>query len=219
MNRDAVANFAAGPSALPDQVLERAHDELMNYNGTGVSVLELSHRSNEFEDIILRARESVGRLLNVPDNYTIIFTQGGASLQFSALCLNLPGKSPLYLVSGKWSKAAADEACKFYSNVERITSPNTGSLPITQSWELSANSDPGYVYYCANETVDGVEFSFIPTVKASVPLVADFSSSFLSEPVDISKFGIIIAGAQKNLAPAGLTIVIGIDMILSYYPD
>eukprot|EP01137_Pigoraptor_chileana_P012221 Opistho-2@64355 len=205
-----VLNFSAGPAKLPRAVLERARDELLDYAGSGMSVMELSHRSKEFEGIIARAEQRVRSLLHVPSNYKVLFLQGGGSTQFSAVPLNLIGKEGApadYVVTGHWSSLAAKEAQK-YATVRYVLSGNgkkVASIPPTSEWALSP--DASYVYYCANETIDGVEFNFIPETGA-IPLVCDMSSNIMSRPIDVTKFGLIYAGAQKNMGPSGVTLVI-----------
>lgn len=200
-------NFNAGPSKLPSQVLERVQLETMNFDGTGLSVLEMSHRSSEFASILNDAKNSLRTLLDVPDNYKIIFLQGGGCGQFSAVAMNLiarkPGKTADYIVTGTWSAKAAKEAEK-YGNV-RIVHPKSDSYTIIP--QCTFNEDASYVYYCANETVHGVELVDVPETNG-VPLVTDMSSNILSRPVDVSKFGVIFAGAQKNIGCAGVTVVI-----------
>jgi phosphoserine aminotransferase len=215
-----VANFGAGPGVLPESVLNEASHALLNIGNCGAGILEVSHRAQVYDQVHNSAIDRIKNLLNVPDTHLVLFTQGGASLQFSAVPLNFGGRGnrALYLVSGQWSAKAAKEAEK-YLGVQVIKSPVPDSkddppyakLPIDQNWELNEADakDLAYVYYCDNETVDGSEFQFVPKVPDSVPLVSDMSSNFLSRPVDVAKFGMIYAGAQKNLAPAGLVIIIG----------
>ncbi|KAM8960575.1 phosphoserine aminotransferase [Pelodytes ibericus] len=205
-----VLNFGAGPAKLPPSVLLEAQKEMVDYKGLGISVLEMSHRSSDFTKILNTAEVFLRELLDIPKNYKVLFLQGGGSGQFSAIPLNLIGlkeaKSADYVVTGAWSAKAAKEAEK-YGKVN-IVHPKLGSyteIPDPITWNL--NPDASYVYYCANETVHGVEFQFVPEVKGAV-LVCDMSSNFLSKPIDISKFGVIFAGAQKNIGCAGVTVVI-----------
>ncbi|KAM7241069.1 hypothetical protein CapIbe_007641 [Capra ibex] len=213
-----VVNFGPGPAKLPRSVLLEVQKELLNYKGIGISVLEMSHRSSDFSKIINNTENLVRELLAIPDNYKVIFVQGGGCGQFSAVPLNLiglkAGRCADYVVTGSWSAKAAEEAKKF--GTVNIVHPKLGSytkIPDPSTWTL--NPDASYVYYCANETVHGVEFDFIPDVKGAV-LVCDMSSNFLSRPVDVSKFGVIFAGAQKNVGSAGVTVVIVRDDLLGF---
>nr|XP_039261699.1 phosphoserine aminotransferase-like [Styela clava] len=208
-------NFNPGPSKLPTPVLERAQSELMNYNGLGISVLEMSHRSADFAAITNDAKNSLKTLLNIPDNYKILFLQGGGCGQFSAVAMNLiamkPTKTADYIVTGTWSAKAAKEAEKY--GTINIVHPKSDSY--TKIPQCTFNPDASYVYYCANETVHGVEFSNVPETNG-VPIVTDMSSNILSRHVDISKFGVIFAGAQKNIGCAGVTVVIIREDLLSF---
>ncbi|XP_045021004.1 phosphoserine aminotransferase isoform X2 [Bubalus bubalis] len=213
-----VVNFGPGPAKLPRSVLLEMQKELLDYKGIGISVLEMSHRSSDFSKIINNTENLVRELLAIPDNYKVIFVQGGGCGQFSAVPLNLiglkAGRCADYVVTGSWSAKAAEEAKKF--GTVNIVHPKLGSytkIPDPSTWTL--NPDASYVYYCANETVHGVEFDFIPDVKGAV-LVCDMSSNFLSRPVDVSKFGVIFAGAQKNVGSAGVTVVIVRDDLLGF---
>lgn len=205
-------NFCAGPAALPLAVLEQARDEITNWHGKGLSVMEMSHRGADYQSIAIEAEQDLRDLLNVPANYKILFMQGGASSQFSMIPLNLfRGSSETYeadyIVTGQWSKKAVAEAKRYGKiNIAATTEGNNYSSAPTQS-ELKLSPTSQYVHYCVNETIGGVAFDYIPDVGDKV-LVADFSSCILSEPLDISKFGMIYAGAQKNIGPAGLCIVI-----------
>ncbi|XP_077105124.1 phosphoserine aminotransferase [Ranitomeya variabilis] len=205
-----VLNFGAGPAKLPPSVLLEAQKELVDYKGLGISVLEMSHRSSDFTKILNTTENFMRELLSIPDNYKVLFLQGGGSGQFSAVPLNLIGlkeaKCADYIVTGSWSAKAAKEAEK-YGKVN-IVHPKLASyteIPDPDSWNL--NPEASYVYYCGNETVHGVEFHDIPDVKGAL-LVCDMSSNFLSRPIDISKFGLVFAGAQKNVGCAGVTVVI-----------
>jgi len=209
-----VANFGAGPAKLPQEVLKNVQQELLNYNGSGISVMEMSHRSKDYENINNTAQETLRDLLKVPDNYKILFLQGGGTGMFAAVCMNLMGKTGKadYIVTGSWSAKAAKEAAK-YGQVNMVI-PKTDKytqIPDPSTWKL--DPEASYVYYCANETVHGVEFQYVPDTKG-VPLVADMSSNFLSRPFDVSKFGVIFAGAQKNVGPSGVTVVIVRDDLL-----
>ncbi|XP_052284080.1 phosphoserine aminotransferase-like isoform X1 [Dreissena polymorpha] len=205
-----VINFSPGPAKLPDEVLLQAQKDFLNYAGTGVSVMELSHRSPEFEKILKTAETDLRALLSIPANYKVLFLQGGGNGQFSAVPFNLmnlkPSQTADYIVTGTWSANAATEAQK-YGKVNYVL-PKTKTytnIPDLSEWKLSP--DASYVYYCDNETIHGVEFQFIPETHG-VPLVCDMSSNILTRKFDVSKFGLIFAGAQKNIGCAGCTVVI-----------
>ena len=213
-------NFSAGPAALPDAVLEKARDELLDFEGLGASVMEISHRSKQFIEVAERAEANLRTLLGIPDNYRVLFLQGGATLQFASVPMNLsgPGKTADYIDTGAWSAKAIKEAGKFCSvNVAASSKADSyNHVPAMDSWALS--KDASYLHVCSNETIGGVQFHDFPDMAAlghsDTPLVADMSSDFLSRPLDIEKFGLIYAGAQKNVAPAGLTIVIVRDDLM-----
>uniref|UniRef100_A0A8B9JU91 Phosphoserine aminotransferase n=1 Tax=Astyanax mexicanus TaxID=7994 RepID=A0A8B9JU91_ASTMX len=210
MEKKKTINFGAGPAKLPPSVLLQAQKELLDYNNIGISVLEMSHRSADFSKIINTTENLLRELLNIPENYKVLFLQGGGSGQFSAVPLNLIGlkedRCADYVVTGAWSAKAAKEAEKYGQiNVVHPKLDKYTSIPDNSGWSL--NPSASYVYYCCNETVHGVEFNFIPDSK-DVILVSDMSSNFLSRPVDVSKFGLIFAGAQKNIGCAGVTVVI-----------
>ena len=202
-------NFSAGPAMLPTAVIERAREEMLDWNGSGMSVMEMSHRGKEFVSIAEKAEADFREILSIPDNYKVLFLQGGASSQFAMIPLNLlrGKKNADYLNTGMWSKKAIAEAKRFCNvNLAGDTSAdNFTSVPDQNS--LNLDPDAAYVHYTPNETIGGVEFGYVPET-GNVPLVADMSSTILSRPVDVSKFGIIYAGAQKNIGPSGLTIVI-----------
>lgn len=202
-------NFCAGPAALPEAVLAQARDEMLDWHGCGLSVMEMSHRANEMVSIAADAEKDLRDLLRIPDNYKVLFLQGGASLQFSAISLNLlsAGGSADYLDTGQWSKKAIEEARRYGAVNVVASSRQAGysTIPAFNSWQLDSKAD--YFHYTPNETIGGLEFHWIPDV-GDVPLVADMSSTILSRPIDVTKFGVIYAGAQKNIGPAGLTIVI-----------
>ena len=203
-------NFSAGPATLPLEVLEQAQAELLDWNGTGVSVMEMSHRGKEFLEISSTAEADLRELMAIPSNYKVLFLQGGANSQFSAIPLNLlRGKDTAdYLHSGIWSAKAIAEA-KRYCKVNVVSSSdshNHTTIDPVSSWKT--NPDAAYLHYVYNETIGGLELSDEPQLENDVPLVADLSSTILSRPVDISKYGMIYAGAQKNIGPAGLTLVI-----------
>ena len=207
MNR--VYNFSAGPSMLPMAVLEAAQKDLICYKNSGMSVMEMSHRSKEYDEIIKDAEALLRKLMNIPDNYKVLFVQGGASTQFSAVPLNLMNKNKKadYVVTGQFSKKAYKEAQK-YGDVKLVaTSEDKNNTYIPKLTKEDFRPDADYVHICFNNTIYGTKWNYIPDT-GDVPLVADMSSCIISEPVDVSKFGVIYAGAQKNMAPAGLTIVI-----------
>ncbi|HOA85335.1 MAG TPA: 3-phosphoserine/phosphohydroxythreonine transaminase [Bacillota bacterium] len=207
MNR--VYNFSAGPSMLPLPVLEKAAAELVCYGNAGMSVMEMSHRSPEYEAIIVEAENLLRQLMNIPDNYKVLFLQGGASTQFAAVPLNLIGRSGKadYIISGQFSNKAYQEALK-YGDIAVAASSKADNFTYVPKVDRSAfRPDASYVHICFNNTIYGTKFYYIPDT-GDIPLVADMSSCILSEPFDVSKFGVIYAGAQKNMAPAGLTVVI-----------
>lgn len=214
MNREEVFNFSAGPSVLPAEALRRAGAEIMNYNGSGMSVMEMSHRSAFFQEIFDATKAKLKVALNVPDTHEILFLQGGASLQFSMIPLNLMGESGTadYAVTGNFANIAMKEAKKYGTVHIAASSEADGFSYIPQQNELELSENARYFYYCANNTIYGTAWNYIPETKA--PLVCDMSSEILSHPVDISKYGIAYAGAQKNMAPAGVTVVI-IDKTLA----
>jgi len=201
-------NFCAGPAALPLPVLERAQRELTDWQGLGASVMEVSHRSAAFNAVIESAEAALRRLLAIGDDYAVLFLQGGASQQFSAVPLNLAthDMSADYIVTGQWSKKAATEAQRLMTVNVAASSADTRftTIPAQATWQI--DSTAAFVHYCPNETIGGLEFGWVPSVVA--PLVADMSSTLLSRPLDVSQFGVIYAGAQKNIGPAGLTLVI-----------
>jgi len=208
-------NFSAGPAMLPLEVLEQAQAAMLDWNGSGMSVMEMSHRGKEYMSIAAEAEADLREIMAIPDNYKVLFLQGGASSQFAAIPLNLlRGKdSADYVNTGAWSKKAIAEA-KQYCDVNVVASSensNFMSIPDIETWDL--NEDAAYFHYTPNETIAGVEFHSIPDA-GDVPLVADMSSTILSRPIDVSKFALIYAGAQKNIGPAGLTIVIVRDDLI-----
>ena len=209
MSDQRVYNFSAGPSMLPLSALERAGSEITNYQGSGMSVMEMSHRSKIFAKIFEETQAKLRRLMNVPDEYATLFLQTGASGQFSMIPLNLmsrTGKAD-YAVTGNFASIAAKEAKKYGTvNIAADTSDKDHSYIPTQE-QLVLDKDASYFYYCGNNTIYGTEWQYVPDT-GSVPLVCDMSSDILSRPVDVSKYGVIFAGAQKNMAPAGLTVVI-----------
>lgn len=206
---DRVYNFASGPSMMPQEVLETARDEMMNYHGTGESVMEMSHRSSEFQAIIDEAEADLRDLLSIPDNYEVLFLQGGGTLQFSMVPMNLlrNSKKADYIITGNWANKAYQEAQKFGDIRIAASSEDENFSYIPKCGPDDFRKDADYVYICYNNTIFGTHYSEAPDT-GDIPLVADMSSSFLSEEIDVTKFGMIYAGAQKNVAPAGLTIVI-----------
>lgn len=204
-----VYNFSAGPAMIPEAVLQRAKEEMLDWQGSGMSVMEMSHRGKEYVSIAQQAEADLRELLAIPSNYKVLFLQGGASLQFSMIPMNLlRGKTTAdYINTGEWSKKAIKEAQKFCEVNVAASSKDTNfsTIPARNTWKL--NPDAAYVHYTPNETIGGVEFQDIPDV-GNVPLIADMSSNILSRPIDVSKFGLIYAGAQKNIGPAGMAIVI-----------
>lgn len=203
-----VFNFSAGPAALPLEVLEKIRNDLPDWQGTGMSVMEVSHRGKEFMELAARAEANLRELLGVPDDYSVLFPQGGATMQMAMAPLNLaaPGDTADYIVTGSWGKKAALEAAKFCAvNVSADASDkNFTYIPDESNWRRTSNA--AYLHYTPNETIGGVEFHFVP--GGDVPLVADMSSNILSRPIDVSRFGAIYAGAQKNIGTAGITLVI-----------
>jgi len=213
-----VFNFSAGPSMLPLPVLQRAAEELVVYPGAGMSVMEMSHRSPAYEAIIGEAETLLRQLMNIPDNYKVLFLQGGASTQFAAVPLNLIGKTGKadYIVSGQFSGKAFKEAQKMGYDVKCIATTKEDNFTyIPEITREDIRPDASYVHVCFNNTIYGTKFNYIPDT-GDIPLVADMSSCIISEPVDVSKFGVIYAGAQKNMAPAGLTLVIVREDLLEY---
>jgi len=212
-----VHNFAAGPAALPLEVLERAQAELTDFNGLGMSVMEISHRSKDFVAVASESEALLRELLAVPDNYKVLFLQGGATGQFAAIPLNLtaPGARVDYVNTGSWSKKAIGEAKK-YAEVTVIAdeaASNYSTVPAQGSLQVSDGA--AYLHYTANETIGGVEFPYVPEA-GDVPLVADFSSTIMSRPIDVARFGLLYAGAQKNLGPSGITVVIVRDDLVGH---
>jgi phosphoserine aminotransferase len=211
-----VYNFSAGPAVLPTEVLEQARDELLDWRGTGMSVMEMSHRGKAFVSIAEQAEADLRELMRIPSNYKVLFLQGGATTQFSAVPMNLaqPDSVVDYVNTGAWSKKAIGEA-KRYAKVNVVADAGEpyASIPDVGTWKLSSNA--AYVHYTPNETIGGVEFHFVPEV-GNATLVADMSSTILSRPIDVSRFGLIYAGAQKNIGPAGLTVVIVRDDLIGH---
>ncbi len=203
-----VYNFSAGPAVLPEEVLKAAAEEMLDYKGTGMSVMEMSHRSKAFEEIIQSAEADLRELMHIPSNYKVLFLQGGASQQFAMIPMNLmKNRVADYIITGQWAKKAAQEAEK-YGKVNRIASSADKTFSyIPDCSDLEISDDADYVYICENNTIYGTKFQELPNTKGKL-LVSDVSSCFLSEPVDVSKYGIIYGGVQKNIGPAGVVIVI-----------
>lgn len=210
MKREEVFNFSAGPSVLPTEVLEIAGNEILNYGGSGMSVMEMSHRSKVYLEIFESTKSKMKSVLSVPESHEVLFLQGGASLQFSMVPMNLiselgKGKAD-YAVTGNFATIATKEAKKYCEVNIAASSEDKNHSYIPQQSDLKLNPDADYFYYCANNTIYGTEWQYVPET-GSVPICCDMSSNILSKPVDVSKYGIIFAGAQKNMAPAGLTVV------------
>ena len=209
MANDRVFNFSAGPSMLPLEVLQRAGAEITNYNGSGMSVMEMSHRSKVFIKIFDETQAKLRKLMNVPEGYKILFLQGGATMQFGMIPLNLitkTGKAD-YAVTGHFANLAMKEAKKYGTVNIAASSEDKKHIYIPSQADLKLDPEASYFYYCSNNTIEGTEWQYVPET-GDVPVVCDMSSDILSRPVDVSKFGLIYAGAQKNMAPAGLTVVI-----------
>ena len=213
-----VFNFNPGPAAIPLEVLEQAQAEMLDFKGTGMSVMEVSHRSKEFEGVIQTAEADLRELLGIPSNYKVIFLQGGASLQFAMLPMNLraAGASADYIVTGSWGKTAFKEAQKLGTARLAASTEKEGFKSLPEKLDLDPKA--AYLHITSNETIHGVEFFTEPTPPDNVPLVSDSSSDFISHPIDVSKYGFIYAGAQKNAGPSGVTIVIARDDMLERTP-
>jgi len=214
-------NFNAGPSVLPLSVLQQAQSELLDFQGTGMSVMEISHRSKEFESVIQSAETDLRDLMNIPGNYKVLFLQGGASLQFAMLPMNLrpAGTSADYIVTGTWSKTAFKEAQKLGGTKSAGSTEATNFDHLPKQADLKLDPTAAYLHFTSNETIHGVEYVNEPVPPPNVPLICDASSDFISHPVNISKYGLIYAGAQKNAGPAGVTIVIIRDDLLERVPE
>ena len=203
-----IYNFSAGPAVLPEEVLQEAAAEMLDYKGCGMSVMEMSHRSKVYDTIIKEAEADLRDLMNIPDNYKVMFLQGGASLQFSAIPMNLmKNKVADFIVTGQWAKKAYQEAAKYGKANKIATSEDKTFSYIPDCSDLPISEDADYVYICENNTIYGTKFHELPNTKGK-DLVADVSSCFLSEPVDVTKYGLIYGGVQKNIGPAGVVIVI-----------
>lgn len=216
-----VHNFSAGPATLPLPVLQTAQSEMLNYHGAGMSVMEMSHRSAPFEAILAQAEADLRRLLDIPSNYKVLFQQGGASLQFAMVPLNLrpAGRSADYLINGTWGKAAYQDAHRMGEARRAATTEGDNFQRVSRQSELELDPQAAYLHYTSNETIHGVQYSTEPAPLPGIPLVCDMSSDFISRPVDIAKYGLIYAGAQKNAGPAGVTMVILREDLLECTPD
>ena len=204
-----VFNFSAGPAVLPEEVLREAAAEMLDYRGTGMSVMEMSHRSRPFQEIIETAESDLRELMGIPDNYKVLFLQGGASTQFAAIPLNFMNKNGKadYIVTGQWAKKAYQEALKYGDAKVVASSADKTFSYIPKTTNADFRKDADYVHYCMNNTIYGTLFNYIPDT-GDIPLICDVSSCFMSEPLDVSKFAVLYGGAQKNIAPAGLVIAI-----------
>jgi phosphoserine aminotransferase len=203
-----VYNFSAGPAVLPEEVLKECAEEMMDYKGCGMSVMEMSHRSKVYDEIIKEAEKDLRDLMNIPDNYKVIFVQGGASLVFAGVPMNLMKKGKAaYIITGQWAKKAAAEAEKYGEVVRVASSADKTFSYIPDCSDLDIPEDADYVYICENNTIYGTKFWKLPNTKGK-ELVSDVSSCFLSEPMDVTKYGMVYAGAQKNIGPAGLVVAI-----------
>lgn len=210
-----VYNFSAGPAVLPEEVLKQAADEMLDYQGSGMSVMEMSHRGKVFDGIIKEAEKDLRELLNIPDNYKVLFVQGGASLIFASVPMNLmKNKKAGYILTGQWAKKAFAEAKIYGEAVELASSADKTFTYIPDCSDLPITDDMDYVYICENNTIYGTKYWKLPDTKGK-PLVADLSSCFLSEPVDVTKYGMIYAGVQKNVGPAGVQIIIIRDDLIT----
>lgn len=212
-----VYNFSSGPAMLPESVLAAAQEEMLSWHGRGFSIMEISHRSAEFIAILEETEALLRQLLGIPGNYRVLFLQGGAHMQFAMVPLNLLGPKfhADYLLTGIWSARAAAEARRFCKVGVASDNTSDGHHLLPAQNELKLDPSAAYVHYCSNETINGLEFSYVPET-GDVPLVADMSSHFLSRPIDVSRFGLIYAGAQKNFGPAGLTVVIVRDDLIGH---
>ena len=210
-----VYNFSAGPAVLPEEVLKEIQEEIFDYNGSGQSVMEMSHRSKVFDDIIKEAEADLRDLMHIPDNYKVLFLQGGASLQFAMIPMNLmKNKVADYIVTGQWAKKAYQEAAKYGKAVKIASSEDKTFSYIPDCSDLPIDDDADYVYICMNNTIYGTVYKELPNTKGK-DLVADVSSCFLSEPVDVTKYGVIYGGVQKNVGPAGMVIAIVREDLIS----
>lgn len=220
MSAERIFNFSAGPAIMPLPVLERAQAEMLSYKDSGMSIMEMSHRSDLFDSIFHGAENGLRELLSIPDNYRVLFLQGGASMQFSMVPMDLLGKDRTadYIVTGVWGVKAAAEAKKFGNTRTIFTTKEEGFRSVPQAEILNYSKDAAYVHYTSNETIEGVEFQY-DLDAGGIPVVCDASSNILSKPIDIEKYALIYAGAQKNIGPSGVTVVIVRDDLLQKIPD
>lgn len=216
-----IHNFNAGPSVMPVSVLEKAQEELLSFQGCGMSVMEMSHRSKEFEGIIQTAEADLRELMGIPANYKVLFLQGGASLHFAQIAMNFrpAGKSADYIVTGAWSRTALKESGKLGATHVAFTSESDNFNRLPAQAELQFDPNAAYIHYCQNETIHGVEFKQQPVMPEGIPVICDMSSDFVSQPVDVSKFAMIYAGAQKNAGPAGVVVAIIREDLLARVPE
>lgn len=215
-----IYNFSAGPATLPIEVLERAKSELLSHGGSGMSVMEISHRSKQFETILENAGQKIKELLDLPENYHVLFLQGGASLQFSMIPMNFlpPNQTADYIVTGVWGKKAVKEAKKIGNVNVMFSGEETGFRSVPMQEELNFSPNAAYVHYTSNETIDGVEFHY-DLDAGGIPVVCDASSNIMSRKIDTEKYALIYAGAQKNLGPSGVTLVVLRDDLLGKIPE
>ncbi len=215
-----IFNFSAGPAGIPLAVLEKAQSELLSFNGIGMSIMEISHRSKDFDEVIERARAGLRSLIGVPENYQILFLQGGATLQFSMIPINFlnQDRTADYVVTGAWGKKAIKEGAREGKVVAAYNSEVSGFRSIPDDDQLDFSSGTSYIHYTSNETIEGVEFKR-DLDGAGVPVICDMSSNILSKPIDIEKYALIYAGAQKNIGPSGVTVVIIRDDMLEKVPE
>ncbi len=219
MSETRTFNFSSGPAAMPTAVLERAQAELLSLGGSGISVMEMSHRGEIFEQVLASAEAGLRSLLGLPDNYRVLFLQGGATLQFSMVPMNLlKGGSADYITTGAWGNKALTEARRFGNAREIFTTAADGFRSVPMNDEVNFSPDAAYVHHVSNETIDGVEFHY-DLDAGGMPVVCDASSNILSKPIDVSKYALIYAGAQKNIGPSGVTVVIIRDDLLENIPD
>ena len=210
-----VYNFSAGPAVLPEEVLQEAAEEMLDYRGSGMSVMEMSHRSKVFDDLLAETQQDLRDLLQIPDNYKVLFLQGGASLQFSMIPMNLmKNRKADFIVTGQWAKKAWQEAAKYGEAVKIASSEDQTFSYIPDCSDLPIDSDADYVYICENNTIYGTKYKKLPDTKGKI-LVADVSSCFLSEPADVTRYGIMYGGVQKNIGPAGMVISIIRDDLIT----
>lgn len=210
MSNERVYNFSAGPSTLPVSVLQRCADEMLNYKGSGQSVMEMSHRSKVYDDIIVAVQANLRKVMNIPDNYKVLFLQGGASTQFAMVPMNLMTKNGIadYAVTGRFARSAYKEAKKYGDARCAFNGEENNFTTLPKQEELQLSADADYFHMCENNTIYGTKWQYVPQTLNNIPIVSDMSSCILSYPADVTKYGLIYAGAQKNMAPAGLTVVI-----------